>query len=114
MGAINSLYPDIIKNLPEANVPIDGVQAWLLQGEDSQLCFFILEEGVTVPLHSHGAQWGTVLNGELELTISGETIVYRDGDSYFIPDGAEHTAILRKRSFVIDYFADKDRYKPKA
>ncbi|MFC1563320.1 cupin domain-containing protein [candidate division KSB1 bacterium] len=113
MGVINSLYPDIIKNLPEADVPVEGVTAWLLQGEDSQLCFFNIKEGVKIPLHSHGAQWGTVLKGELELTIAGDTKIYRDGDSYYIPDGAEHAATVLTELFVIDYFDDKDRYKPK-
>jgi quercetin dioxygenase-like cupin family protein len=37
--------------------------------------------GITLPPHSHGDQWGTVLAGQLALTREGETRVYRPGES---------------------------------
>jgi hypothetical protein len=33
----------------------------------------------------HGAQWGSVIEGEITFTIGDETRVYRPGDSYSIP-----------------------------
>ncbi len=106
-------FPDLIRDLPEVDIPISGVRGWLLQGEDKQMVFFDIDTNDPLPEHSHGEQWGLVLVGEMDLTISGETQRLGPGDWYFIPDGAVHTAIFHGRFQVIDFFADKDRYKVK-
>ena len=80
-------YPGMIRNLPEVDVPVEGVRGWLLQGEDTQMVFFDIASTAEVPLHSHCGQWGFVVEGEMELTIGEETKIYRKGDSYFIPEG---------------------------
>ena len=67
-----------------------------------------------LPPHAHKAQWGTVIEGEAELTIAGETRVYRPGETYNIPDGAEHSARLKAGTQVIDVFEEADRYPLKA
>jgi len=41
-------------------------------------------EDIAVPEHSHEAQWGTVLAGEIELLIEGEKSILHSGDTYFI------------------------------
>lgn len=48
------------------------------------------------------------------LTIGGETRTYRRGDSYYIPAGVVHSAVFKRRVRVVDFFADPDRYRPKA
>ena len=106
-------YPEMIRNLPEVDVPVDGVQAWLLQGKDTQMVFFDIAPTAEVPLHSHCAQWGMVIEGEMELTIGEETQIYRKGDWYFIPEGVSHGAVFLTRAFVIDVFDDPGRYKAK-
>ena len=54
--------------------------------------FYEIPDGVEVPEHAHGAQWGVVLEGAVEFTIGGETRTYRRGDTYFVPDGGRRTA----------------------
>lgn len=49
----------------------------------------------------------------MELTIGGETTTYRKGDSYFVPAGVEHAAVFKQKSWLMDFFADKERYKAK-
>ena len=110
---MNPFYPHIITDLPEADIPLEGVRGWLFQGTDHQIVFFEMEPIGEVPEHSHGAQWGTVFEGEMELTIGGETKVYLKGDSYFIPAGVLHKATFRKKSRLMDFFADRDRYSVK-
>ena len=63
--------------------------------------------------HSHGNQWGIVVAGEMELTIGGETRVFGQGDSYYIPAGVTHGAILYAGFRALDFFEDRDRYKVK-
>ena len=107
------IFPEFITNLPEADLPVEGARAWLVQGENGQVMFLIAEQQIQIPAHSHGDQWGIVIDGKMELTIGEKTDTYHQGDSYFIPAGTMHKAILNKGFRVLDYFADKDRYKTK-
>lgn len=107
-------YPEMITSWPEADIPFPGIRGWLSQAADHQIVFFDIKPVGVVPPHSHGAQWGVVLEGEMELTIGGDTHKYRSGDTYYIPDGVEHSAMFLSQVRVIDVFADRDRYKTKA
>jgi len=104
-------FPEIITNLPRADVPLAGVRAYLFQGKDKQLVFMTFDDDVDVPEHAHAAQWGAVLEGEIELTVGGETNTYRPGDTYFIPAGAAHRARIKGGSSVLDLFDQVDRYR---
>ena len=110
---ISEFYPEMINNLPEADISFPGVRGKLFQGENNQIVFFEIEPIGVVPNHSHCAQWGFVLDGEMEFTIDGITKTYKKGDSYFIGDGVVHSALFKKKTWVIDVFADKNRYLPK-
>ena len=107
-------YPDMIQALPEIDVPLEGVRGRLLQAGDKQVVFFDIDPIGEVPIHTHGDQWGVMIEGEMDLTIGGETRTYKAGDSYYIPAGVEHGATFRTHVRAIDVFADRDRYRPKA
>ncbi len=109
----STAYPDMIRNLPEADIPVDGVRGWLMQSADKQIVFFDIDQTAFVPPHSHCAQWGLMVDGEMSLTIGGETKVYKKGDNYFIPEGVEHSAKFHSRCFVMDMFDASDRYSAK-
>jgi len=104
-------FPDIITRLPRADIPFEGVHAYLLQGENQQIVFMNFEKDVEVPEHSHEAQWGVVLDGEIELTINGKRYVLRKGDTYFIPRDVKHSAKIKKGYKDLTLFDQKDRYK---
>lgn len=106
-------YPAEILRLPEADIPFEGVKGRLLQGASGSVVFFDIAAIGQVPPHAHGAQWGAVLEGEMELTIGGVTRTYRRGDRYTIPAGTVHSAVFKKRTFVVDFFAERDRYQPR-
>ncbi len=38
---VKNFFPDIITNLPQANIPVEGVNSHLFQGENQQLIFMI-------------------------------------------------------------------------
>jgi quercetin dioxygenase-like cupin family protein len=107
-------YPDMIENLPDIDLDAKGVRGKLLQAGDKQLVFFDIEPIGSVPPHSHGAQWGIVVDGEAELTIDGQTRTVRKGDSYYIPAGVVHSATVNSQFKAIDIFDESARYKPKA
>jgi quercetin dioxygenase-like cupin family protein len=106
-------FPEIISGLPEADIPFKGVRGWLSQSDDHQIVFFEIEPIGEVAEHKHGAQWGVVFEGEMSLTINGETKTYRKGDSYYIATGVLHSANFTKKTWLMDFFADKQRYLPK-
>lgn len=106
-------FPEFIRQLPEIDVPLTGVRGWLSQGPDHQTVFFEIEPIGEIPPHSHGAQWGIVVEGEMELTIADNPRRCGPGDSYHIPAGVVHSAKFLTRVRAIDVFADVDRYRPK-
>jgi len=71
------------------------------------------ENDVEIPEHSHGAQWGVILDSEIELTIGGKKYTFKKGDTYFIPEGVKHRAKIKQGYKDITLFDQKDRYKVK-
>lgn len=106
-----NIFPDLIKKLPEADISFQGVKGWLSQADEHQIVFMEIEPIGKVPEHTHSAQWGIVVDGEMALTIDGVTKTYKKGDSYFIPEGVIHSAEFKTKTLVIDYFDEKERYK---
>ncbi len=106
-------FPEIITNLPEADIPIEGLHSYLFQGENQQLVFMSFENDVEIPEHSHEAQWGVVLDGKVELTIGGKRHTLRKGDTYFIAKDVKHSARIRRGYKDLTLFNQKDRYKAK-
>jgi quercetin dioxygenase-like cupin family protein len=111
--AQDDFFPEIITDLPQADVPLAGVRAYLFQGADKQLIFMTFADDVDVPEHDHAAQWGAVLEGEIELTIGGVANTYRPGDTYLIPAGVPHRAHIRAGTRLQDLFDQADRYRAK-
>ena len=107
----DSTFPEFITSLPKADVPFAGVRGWISQSPTGQVVFFDIDPIGEIPPHSHGEQWGVVVEGEMELTIGGEKHSLGPGDSYHIPAGTVHSAKLLSHLRVIDVFADPDRYK---
>lgn len=106
-------FPEIIANLPKADIHINGLSSYLFQGKDQQILFMEFEHGIEVPEHSHAAQWGVVLAGEIELTIDGRKNTLKKGDTYFIPAGVSHSAKIEAGYKDMTLFDQKDRYQEK-
>ena len=109
----NTPYPEMIRNLPEIDIPIKGIRGWLLENDKKQAVFFDIEPVGVIPPHTHCSQWGIMLEGEMNLTIGGKTKLYKKGDWYYIPEGVVHSAEFLSRVHVIDIFDAPDRYKIK-
>jgi quercetin dioxygenase-like cupin family protein len=113
-GRLEQGFPEVITRLSEADIQAKGVRAWILQGEKHQLVFFEMESSAQVPEHSHEyAQWGIVIEGKMELIIEGKARICEKGDEYVIPARAKHYARFFTKSRVIDFFSERNRYRPK-
>jgi len=99
--------------LPEADIKLEGIRAWILQSEKHQLVFFEMKTtSARVPEHCHDYdQWGFMIQGKMELTVNGEKRIVENGDEYVIPARAKHSARFLAKSRVIDFFSEKDRYR---
>ena len=110
---MDTIFPDPIKNLPEANLPLEGVKAYLSQAKTHQIIFMEFETDVDLPEHSHTAQFGIVLEGKIDLRIDGKDATYRRGDRYYIPEGVMHSGKIYAGYADITFFDEPHRYSVK-
>lgn len=107
------IFPEPILNLPEADISLKGLSAYLSQGEGHQIIFMEFDEDVELPEHSHESQYGIVLEGRIDLIIEGVKNSYVKGDRYFIPKGVKHSGKIYAGYADITFFNERDRYKVK-
>ena len=88
---MNEVFPEPIKNLPEADIPLDGITAYWSQSDTHQIIFMQFEKDADLPEHAHAAQVGIVLEGKIELIINGARQIFTKGDRYYIPEGVKHS-----------------------
>jgi quercetin dioxygenase-like cupin family protein len=108
-----SVFPKPILNLPEADIPLEGVKGFLLQGSSEQVIFMEFRKNVIIPKHSHEGQWEIVIEGKVDLEIEGVKNTYKKGDRFFIPDGKKHSAKVYEGYASVVFFDQKDRYNKK-
>ena len=108
-----NVFPDPVTKLPEADVPIEGVRAYLSQSDDHQVVFMEFSKDASVAEHSHESQWGVVLEGRIDLVVDGTARTYGKGDRYFIPKGVKHSAKIHAGYADMTFFDQKDRYRRK-
>ena len=106
-------FPDIITQHPTADIPVEGVTSHLVQAGKQQFVFMHFDYNAEVPEHSHEAQWGIVLDGQMELTIAGQKRILKKGDTYFIDKDDRHSAKIKKGYTDLTLFNQADRYKIK-
>lgn len=107
------IFFEPIKNLPAADIPVDGCRAYLSQAENHQILFMQFDKDVNLSEHSHKAQAGFVLDGKIDLVIEGKQSTFVKGDRYYIPAGIKHSAKIYAGYADITFFDEADRYKTK-
>jgi quercetin dioxygenase-like cupin family protein len=107
------IFPEPIRTLPEADIPLEGITAYLSQSDTHQIIFMAFEKDVDLPEHSHAAQVGIVLEGRIDLTIGGRKRSYARGDRYYIPEGVPHSGKIHAGYADITFFNEPARYAAK-
>ena len=111
---MTEVFPEAIRNLPEADIPLEGVEAYLSLGEDHQIIFIHFHQDVEVPEHAHGVQWEIVLDGKVEVWMEGKHKLFAKGDKFCIEEGTKHSATVHAGYTAMIFFDQRDRYKVKA
>ncbi len=76
---MSEIFPEPIRNLPQADIPLDGIKAYLSQAENHQILFMEFSEEMQVPQHSHEVQWSVVLAGKVDMRVTErKSIQYMD------------------------------------
>ena len=91
-----------------------GVRIKTMWGERIMVSVVELEPGSQVPSHTHAhEQMGWVLEGEMRMTIGGESRDLKSGDVYLVPPNQEHSVSNSGVSTrVLDIFSPpREEYK---
>ena len=107
---INNFFPGIITRHQGADIPVDGVVSHLIQAGQQQFVFMQFSKDADISEHSHEAQWGVVLEGEMMLTIAGCRRKLKKGDTYFIDKDVRHSSKIKKGYTDLTLFDQPDRY----
>lgn len=107
------IFPDPIRNLPQADIPLNGVTAYLSQSDAHQILFMQFDKDTDLPEHHHAAQVGIVLEGKIELVMDGIRQTFTKGDRYHIPAGVRHSGKIYAGYADITFFSEPDRYGTK-
>jgi quercetin dioxygenase-like cupin family protein len=89
----------------KAKEPFPGITARFVHSQNMTFGYWDIEAGKPFPEHSHPhEQIGAIMEGEVELTINGETKVLGPGSVAIIPPNAIHSGKVITRSRIIDVF----------
>ena len=106
----DELLPPEILALSKVEIPVSGVAGYSLQDSQKQVVFFVFDEGVSFPDHSHCEQHGMVVSGEMTIEINGESNLYQAGEYYLVPEGVSHRALFSRQTVLVDMSDAPDRY----
>lgn len=89
----------------EAREIISGYRAVFAHSDGMTVAFWTIEAGAALPEHSHPhEQISSVLEGQFEMTVAGETQILEAGMVAVIPSGVAHSARALTACRVVDAF----------
>lgn len=101
-----------ISDIPSKEI-LPGFVARFIHTETNTIGFVEIKAGGELPEHSHfHTQTTQVTEGELALTINGETVIYKPGMIAVIPSNIPHSAKALTDCKVTDVFSPvREDYK---
>lgn len=83
----------------------DGINGALFHSGKLTVGEMMIDKGTLLPEHSHPhEQWLNLIQGELELTVGGETQLLQPGMLAYIPSNIPHSGKAITECKVIDVF----------
>lgn len=105
-------FYDSTQRTPRETVP--GVSIRTFWGERMLLALIDLAPNAVIPPHSHmHEQVGSLVAGEMEMTVGGETRTVRVGDVYVVPGNVVHSVTVSPAGAqAVEVFAPvREEYK---
>ena len=92
---------------------IPGFYGRFVHGNQSTLSFWDITKGSVMPEHLHVHEQITyIAEGELEMTIGGEKMLFTAGCVHVIPSNTPHSAVALTNCKVMDSFSPaRDDYR---
>ena len=91
-------------DIPEKEI-VPGFYAKFIHTESMTIAFVRITKGSVLPEHFHVHEQVTnVLEGELEMTMDGQTQLCTKGMSVTIPSNLPHSAVAKTDCLVLDVF----------
>lgn len=108
----NNHHMPALQQIPLKHL-IQGIAGRYIHGDQCSMGVVEIEKGSILPLHHHPHEQLTfILEGELEMTIGGETMTLKQGDYYVIRSNVPHSAVAHVACKVVDVFAPvREDYK---
>ena len=93
-----------IKDIPVRHV-MNGIDGHYAHGAQTTFGWVMISSGTKMPAHSHPHEQVTfIVEGELEMTIGGETKLLKQGMYEVIPGNTPHSANAYVDCIAIDVF----------
>ncbi len=84
---------------------LSGCHARFVHAENMTLSYWDLDPGAIIPPHSHPHEQVTsLISGEMEMTVGGETRHLTPGCVVTLPSGTEHSVKALSACYVVDAF----------
>ncbi|MBM3505872.1 MAG: cupin domain-containing protein [Alphaproteobacteria bacterium] len=97
-------FPERMRELPRFGPSLD---VFSMMASGARALFGSYRAGVTLAPHAHDTDnYGTILEGELVLTVDGAERTYRAGDWYHLPPNTSHASRFPKATRQIDFWFD--------
>ncbi len=83
---------------------LEGISLRAVSGEKTMMTLFEFEPNAIIPSHKHPHEQITyIIEGEMEVTVEGETRVLKKGDGVVILSNQEHSAkVMNKPTKAVD------------
>lgn len=85
---------------------MDGINGQYIHGDQTTFGLVEVKKGSVLPSHHHPHEQITfILEGELEMTIGGETMTLKPGNFHVIHSNVPHSAVAHVDCKLIDVFS---------
>ncbi|WP_420582772.1 cupin domain-containing protein [Reichenbachiella sp.] len=93
------------RNKLETKELVSGISGQLIHTDTMSIGYFDIAKGAVLPEHSHvHEQVTSILEGELEMTVNGETKIMKAGHVATIPSNTPHSARALTDCKAVDVF----------
>lgn len=103
-------FPDFLRAFPGTEIPFpqDVVETSVIRSDAGLAVFFSFLHDLDLPVHSHVAQQGMGIEGEMPLAIGGETRICQTGDSCSVPEAVPHGMDIEAGARIVGVFEESE------